>query len=112
MANVTVTFNRTSGNVTIDTNNDNTFAATGETLTFTTINWSTAQPVRVQSETDSNLADDSAGINHVASNAGADASGYAGISKALPVTETDTSTPTIKLTHATTGNAITELTVN
>ncbi len=104
-ANVTVTVTA-SGDLTIDGPDAATAFSTSEALTFTALNWSTAQTIKVKAAADNDLADDAARIDHRAANAGATASGYAGISKSLPVTVTDDDTGSLMLSE--TSRTVTE----
>ena len=107
-ANVTVLVT-SAGDVTIDGPDGPTAFTTTETLTFTPGSYG-PQIIRAQAAADPDLSDDDTTITHAASDAGADASGYAGVSKDLDVTETDATTPTIVLTDSD-GNSLTTLAV-
>ncbi len=104
-ANVTVTVTA-SGDLTIDGPDAATAFSTSEALTFTALNWSTAQTIKVKAAADNDLADAAARIDHRAANAGATASGYAGISKSLSVTVTDDDTGSLMLSQ--TARTVTE----
>ena len=96
-ADVTVTVTAPTG-LAIDGPDVATAFTASEALTFTggsTGDWNTPQTIRVNALADDNLANETPTITHVAANAGATASAYAGISKDLPVTITDNDSPTI-----------------
>ena len=63
-------------------------SVTESTLTFSTTNWNTAQPVEVTAGQDDDAVEDTATLTHTAS--GGD---YGTVSKDLPVTVTDNDTP-------------------
>ena len=65
-------------------------ALTGNQLSFTALNWSAAQTVKVKAGEDHNAADESETLTHTAS--GAD---YAGVTKNLPVTVEDDAPDTV-----------------
>ena len=81
---VTVTVARESGgseDVSFDTSVD---SGVQNTLTFTTVNWSTARTVTVRAATDTDTDDDSATLTHTGAGGG-----YAGLTAGLAVTVTD-----------------------
>ena len=80
---VTVTVGGTSGT---------DLSVTESTLTFSTTNWNTAQPVEVTAGQDDDAVEDTATLTHTA--AGSD---YNSVTKDLPVTVTDTDTPNLVL---------------
>ena len=85
--------------VTFDTG-DGTFSDS-ETLTFTTANWATPQTLTLKAAADSNIIPDTSepGLTLTAANAAANApSGYAGVSRDVDVTATDSTTVSIVLT--------------
>ena len=85
-ATVTVTIGGTSGtDLTLSTSS----------LTFTTSNWSTAQPVTVSAGQDDDAVDDTATLTHTAS--GGD---YASVTRDLPVTVDDDETVGIELSKS------------
>ena len=65
------------------------------TLTFSTTNWNTAQPVEVTARQDDDAVQDTATLTHTA--AGAD---YGSVTKALAVTVTDDDTPELVLSKS------------
>ena len=70
-------------------------SVTENTLTFSTTNWNTAQPVEVTAGQDDDAVEDTATLTHTAS--GGD---YASVSKDLPVTVTDNDTPGLVLSKS------------
>ena len=91
---VTVTVGSDNPDVTAAT----TLGATPVTLTFTTENWDTPQPVTVTAAQDADAAPDTASLTHTASAAGGN---YNGISAALSVIVTETETAGLVLTPPT-----------
>ena len=67
-------------------------SVTESTLTFSTTNWNTAQPVEVTAGQDDDAVEDTATLTH-----GASGGDYASVSKDLPVTVTDNDAPTSAL---------------
>jgi len=82
---VTVTVGGASGEVTVDTNSGSEGNQT--TLTFTTGNWNTAQPVTVSAGEDDDAVNDAATLSHTATGGG-----YNSVSGNLEVTVTDDDT--------------------
>ena len=70
-------------------------SVTENTLTFSTTNWNTAQPVEVTAGQDDDAVEDTATLTHTAS--GGD---YNSVTKALPVTVTDDDTPGLVLSKS------------
>ena len=68
---------------------------TENTLTFSTTNWNTAQPVEVTARQDDDAVQDTATLTHTA--AGAD---YGSVTKDLPVTVTDNDAPELVLSKS------------
>ena len=66
-------------------------------LTFTRSNWNRAQTVTLTAAADSDLTDGSTTLDHAASNAGSETSGYAGVIATLTVPVHDTTSPDITL---------------
>ena len=66
-------------------------------LTFTRSNWNRAQTVTLTAAADSDLTDGSTTLDHAASNAGSETSGYAGVIATLTVPVHDTTAPGIAL---------------
>ena len=82
---VTVTVGGASGEVTVDT--DSGTNGNQNTLTFTTSNWNTAQPVTVAAGEDADTANDSATLSHTAAGGG-----YNSVTGNVAVTVTDNDT--------------------
>ncbi len=101
-ADVTVTVTA-SGDLTIDGPDTATAFTASETLTFSTTTWDDVQTINVKAAADNDLADDAARIDHRAASTD---SGYAGISKSLPVTVTDDDTGSLMLSE--TARTVTE----
>ena len=96
--------------VTVGSNNPDVTAATTVgvtpvTLTFTTENWDTPQPVTVTAAQDADAANDTASLTHTASAAGGN---YNGIIAALSVIVTDPETASLVLTPPTPAMALDE----
>ena len=83
---VTVTVGGTAGTA---------LSVTENTLTFSTTNWNTAQPVEVTAGQDDDAVEDTATLTHTAT--GGD---YGTVTKALPVTVTDNDTPGLELSKS------------
>ena len=80
-----------TADVTVTPSSDNpdvTF--TPASLTFTTLNWNTEQAVTVSASADSDITDDTATLSHRASGGG-----YDSVTGNVPVTVTDTTTPSL-----------------
>ena len=91
-ADVTVTVTA-SGDLTIDGPAAATAFSNSEALTFTAMDWSTAQTIKVKAAADNDLANDTTTLAHAAADAvPGKASEYAGVSKSLPVTVMDDDT--------------------
>ena len=94
--NVTVTVGGASGEVTVDTDSGTNGNQT--TLTFSSSNWSTAQPVTVAAGEDADTANDSATLSHTATGGG-----YNSVTGNVAATVTDNDSPN---TAPTVANAI------
>ena len=70
-------------------------SVTENTLTFSTTNWNTAQPVEVTAGQDDDAVQDTATLTHTAAGGG-----YASVSKDLAVTVTDNDTPGLVLSNS------------
>ncbi len=91
-ADVTVTIGGTGrSDVTVDT--DSGTAGNQSTLTFTTMNWDTAQTVTVSAAEDADAVDDSVTLSHTAANGG-----YGSVNRDLVVTVNDDDTPGLVFT--------------
>ena len=82
-----------SSDVTIDTDGSTTGDQT--TLTFTTMNWSTAQTVTVSAAEDTNMIDETATLNHTASGGG-----YNSVTGSVMVAVVDDDKPALVFTQA------------
>ena len=82
-----------SSDVTVDTDGSTTGDQT--TLTFTTMNWSTAQTVTVSAAEDTNMTDETATLNHTASGGG-----YNSVTGSVMVTVVDDDKPALVFTQA------------
>ena len=98
---VTVTVGSDNPDVTAAT----TLGATPVTLTFTTENWDTPQPVTVTAAQDADAAPDTASLTHTASAAGGN---YDAVTATLSVIVTDTDTAGLALTQPTPAVALDE----
>ena len=78
-------------------------ALTGNQLSFTALNWSAAQTVKVKAGEDHNAADESETLTHTAS--GGD---YAGVTKNLPVTVEDDAPATVAVSFSAASYTVTE----